>query len=264
MEMAYYSGTKEKDRFKRCIDVLIETKTKIKKYDNLNDTIYISYNGSAITAEGVLKVEKAFKKAGYLDIKVKYVGGGVSWSQTDAAANYYRDQYNKVLKAGYLEPLVITFLDQYLECFMEEKKEKGNDYKVIVIEKPDGISIVDQVRENLNEACANFKISGWVNKENLYCLIIAILYAAKVIDDHVIRRFIFATKSREIVDNISIWISSGVSNELVEGFISKLSQDELDKMCNVINWEIEYIEKHMSDGSKIKKMAGVIMHRFGV
>lgn len=113
MEMAYYSGAKEKDKFKRCIDVLIETETRIEKYDRLYDTIYISYNRCAISEEGALKVEKAFKKAGYLDIKVKYVGGGIGWPQRYPAEKTYRELYDRILKEQGLEPLVLAFLNQY-------------------------------------------------------------------------------------------------------------------------------------------------------
>ena len=114
MEMAYYSGSKEKDTFRRCIDILIRTETMIKKYDNLEDTLYISYNNSISGEKGALEVEKAFKKAGYLDIKVKYVGGGMGWSQRYPAEKTYHEQYERILKEQGFEPLVLAFLNQYL------------------------------------------------------------------------------------------------------------------------------------------------------
>ncbi len=245
MEMAYYSGSKEKDRFKCCIDILIRTETKIKKYDILEDTLYISYNRSAISTEGALEVEKAFQKAGYLDIKVKYVGGGTSWTGMYDAENYYRDQYNKVLKEECLEPLVMTFLNQYLDVYVEKR----------VIEDMS----VDQVRENLNEACRYFKINGWSEKESLYSLILAVLHAAGFVDDRIIRRFIFAKQSREIVDSISVWLSGGYKNELVDKMVLKLSNDEHIKFYDVIEWEMRYMRTNFPDkDNNFLKMDGII------
>lgn len=44
MEMAYYSGSKEKDAFRRCIDILIRTETMIRRYDKFKPLVLAFLN----------------------------------------------------------------------------------------------------------------------------------------------------------------------------------------------------------------------------
>lgn len=74
MNLEYYSGFKEEVRFGHCMDILGETGTEIKRYDRLKDTLYITMD-ACLPEEKSIKIQKAFIKAGYLDIKVEYKKG---------------------------------------------------------------------------------------------------------------------------------------------------------------------------------------------
>ena len=186
-----------------------------------------------------------------------YIRGKSIYADKETIGFYSGEEDVKEEIRDLFEKIVLVTKKNCDVCF--EKYIVGNTCNSTDPAVIKGLLTVDQVRENMNEACQHYQISDWSGKENLFTLILALLHSAELVNDRIIKNFIFISQSREILDSISVWISSGHQNELIEKIILKLSSDECIKMCDVIEWEMQYIRTSCPDKNKIlMKMNAII------
>lgn len=247
MDFEYYSGSKEKDRLRRCMEILGKTEARVDRYDNIEDTLHITLERSWCAQEDAMKIQKAFRKAGYLDLKVCYKTGATEWRTSDDARVYYNSQYNKTLKNECLEPLVLTFLNQYLNINNDYDKARRSVNAI-----SDATFTVQQVRENLSEVYQRFDVNEGSKENWLIFFVMAILHASGLIGYNVIIRFCPLHQDVEMVFSISEFIADGGINQSLEKFISRLSKNEKKKVISMTDWEVEHINEYISTEVKAK------------